>query len=128
MFLPTLSRQSLIFRLQNPAKDHYKLTMIKLKHRLKVSSFLLMQMCPEELLNAKVKKMNIFELMQLKVAMKEALMSNEFTISLKNKDVPSQALNSLIQSSVGSLDSALNTNVSPEQNPKKPDLLTLDMN
>jgi len=47
MFSPAkVSENSVIFRLFHQAKDQYKLQMIKLKHRLKLSSYLLMQLSP----------------------------------------------------------------------------------
>ena len=72
------SPQSIVFRLYHQAKDHYKLTFLKLKHRIKVSSYLLMQMCPEEVIVQKIKLMNHFELMSLRVSLMEALQASEF--------------------------------------------------
>ena len=82
LFARNDSQKSLIFRLYRQAKDHFKLTMLKLKHRLKMSTFLLLQMCPEESLVEKVKGMNHHELLALRVALMEALYSSEYTIDL----------------------------------------------
>ena len=73
MFTETKVPNSLFFRLYYQAKSHYRLTMVKLGHRLKVSTFLLMQMAPEDLLVDRVKNMNHFQLMTTRVAMMEAL-------------------------------------------------------
>ena len=42
MFTNSKNPSSLIFRLFHQAKDHYKLQMIKLKHRLKISTLILL--------------------------------------------------------------------------------------
>lgn len=82
MFTHTKTASSLVFRLYHQAKDHFKITMLKLQHRLKLSSFLLMQMSQEEAVVERVKKMNHFQLMSLHVSISEVLKSSEYCISL----------------------------------------------
>ena len=55
MFTAAKQRDSVIFRLFHQGKEHYQMTMIKLKHRLKVSSLILMQLGNEEDLVMKFK-------------------------------------------------------------------------
>ena len=86
-----------MFRLYRQGKDHFKLTMLKLKHRLKMSSLLLLQMCPDDALVEKVKGMNHHELLALRVHLMEALNSSEYTINLDATNVSSQVINKVLQ-------------------------------
>ena len=70
--------------------------MLKLKHRLKICSFLLLQMCPEDQLVEKVKNMNHFELMSLRVALVEALQFSEFKIKFNEKVDSPAVINKVI--------------------------------
>ncbi len=51
--------------------------------------------------------MNHYELLAMKVSIKEALDSNEFTLSLGSEEIPTNAINGLLKSSANSLDSHL---------------------
>ena len=89
--------------------------MLKLRHRLKISSFLLLQMCPDDSLVEKVKGMNHHELMSLRVALMEALNSSEYTINLDTANVSSQILNKVLQNnSVATMDSAILRSSEPQ--------------
>ena len=61
-----------------------------------MSYFLLMQMCPEGDLVEKVKTMNHYELMAMRVSLLEALQSSEFKINLDDKHVSSQMINKVL--------------------------------
>ena len=55
-----------------------------------------MQMCPEGDLVEKVKTMNHYELMAMRVSLLEALQSSEFKINLDDKHVSSQMINKVL--------------------------------
>ena len=78
-------------------------------------------MCPEDQLVEKVKNMNHFELMSLRVALVEALQYSEFKINFSTKENP-QIINKVIQSSAASIESsaaALNSDPESSPNTKK---------
>ena len=60
--------------------------MVKLKHRLKISSLILMQLSNEEDLVMKFKQMDHFHLISLRVSITEAFQSSEFIITLNKKN------------------------------------------
>ena len=49
---------SLQFRVKNQSKDHYRLTLVKLRYRLKVCTFLTLQLVPELALVEKIQSMH----------------------------------------------------------------------
>ena len=73
-----------------------------------MSSFLLLQMCPDDALVEKVKGMNHHELLALRVHLMEALNSSEYTINLDATNVSSQVINKVLQNqSAATMDSAI---------------------
>lgn len=72
--------------------------------------------------------MNHYELLAMKVSIKEALDSNEFTLSLGSEEVPTNLINGLLKSSANSLDSHLldSKEVKVDED-KKTGLLTLNI-
>ena len=67
--------------------------------------------------------------MTMKVAIREALDSNEFTIHLGNNEMPTSVINNMMQSSANSLESGLldpNKEVKVDED-KKTGLLTLNI-
>lgn len=85
MFTETEKQDSIIFRLHNEGKEHYQLQMIKIKHRLKISALILMQLGNEDALVMKFKQMDHFNLISLRVSITEAIQSSEFIINTTAK-------------------------------------------
>lgn len=85
LFTQTDEIGSLPFRVKHQAKDHFRLTMVKLRHRLKVSTFLVLQLASDTALVEKVQGMHEHQLLQLKVALLDALVGNEFTVQALDK-------------------------------------------
>ena len=86
-----------------------------------------MQMCEEASFVEKIKNLNHYELLEMKVTLIEALNSTDFQINLANKDLSSKAINKMLQSSVNTLDSALNIASSGASTAVKDTLLKVDM-
>ena len=79
-----------------------------MKHRLKMSAFLLLQICPDDSLVEKIKKMNPHELVGMRVALMEVLNNtSEYTINLESSNMSSSIIDKVLGNSRETLDSAI---------------------